>query len=76
MRKYKYAGHDDQHYQHVQFFNRLAKMEQEFEEHGPSESLGARICKFIWEWYKEHIRQHDQAFGKFLKDRKITNPGV
>ena len=56
---------------HEELKGTLENLVQDFKEEGATDTLADAIGTFLGNWLRNHIREVDQAFGVFLKDKRI-----
>jgi hemerythrin len=56
---------------HEELRNTLGKLVEDFSEEGATHELADSICTFLGNWLVAHIREVDQAFGRFTKEKNL-----
>jgi hemerythrin len=70
MRESAYPGLADQQRAHAEFITALKKLEQDYEEEGPTRELANSVDQFLSNWLGDHIRGLDRRLGDFLKTKR------
>ncbi len=73
MIKYKYPKYKAHKKHHSDFIELVQNNKESYEKSGGSRELIIKVCDDVWNWYQDHIAKVDLAFGRFLKDKKITD---
>lgn len=74
MADHKYPEFDDHRKKHQELTQTLASLEEDFDEEGVTAPLTEAVDTLLANWLRQHIREVDQRFGAFLKDRGIEIP--
>jgi hemerythrin len=71
MRQYRYAELEAHKTRHKELKATLGNLEQDFQEEGATYILAESLNTFLENWLIKHIKEVDQKFGEFLKDKGI-----
>jgi hemerythrin len=66
-----YPGLENHRARHEELKGTLDNLIEDFKEDGVTEKLSEAIGTFLVNWLRNHIRDVDQAFAAFLKEKKI-----
>jgi hemerythrin len=66
-----YSGLENHRAKHEELKGTLENLIEEFREEGVNEKLSRAIGTFLGNWLRNHIRDVDQAFAAYLKEKKI-----
>jgi hemerythrin len=66
-----YPGLENHKAKHEKLKGTLDNLIEDFNEDGITEILSEAIGTFLGNWLRNHIRDVDQAFAAFLKEKKI-----
>ncbi len=69
MTKYAYTGRSQHIAQHGVFKNAFERIKDRFYRQGADDNLIAETNDLLVDWFRNHIRYVDQAFGLFLKSK-------
>ncbi len=72
MVAYTYPNSPEHMAQHEVFKNNFDKLKTQYYQHGADDDLIAETNDLIVDWFREHIRCVDRAFGLFLKTKMHT----
>jgi hemerythrin len=67
-----YPGLDAHRAKHAKLRGTVADLVRDFEEEGETHSLEGAVDTFLGNWLVTHIRDTDQLFGAFVKERRIV----
>jgi hemerythrin len=70
----RYPGLDEHRRKHGELRQALARLVQDFEEEGSTESLAQFVNRFLSQWLTEHILEQDVKLGIFLRGRGVIPP--
>jgi len=73
MKTHDYPYRKEHMAQHVEFFEMLEKMMDDFKEEGATRALSPSINTFLMNWLEDHINSIDTKFGEFLKENGHTD---
>jgi hemerythrin len=71
MRENDYPELDDHKAIHEKLRGKLDNLVDDFREEGATDTLGEAICTLLFNWLSNHIKDVDQAFGTFVKEKGI-----
>jgi hemerythrin len=71
MADHKYPELDDHRKKHQELTQTLTRLEDDFDEEGITPALTEAVNTLLGNWLIQHIREVDQRFSKFLKDRGL-----
>ncbi|HEY5765710.1 MAG TPA: hemerythrin domain-containing protein, partial [Candidatus Deferrimicrobiaceae bacterium] len=66
-----YPGLEDHRAKHEELKGTLDDLIVDFRDYGVTEKLSRAIGTFLGNWLRNHIRDVDQAFAAFLREKKI-----
>jgi hemerythrin len=69
MADHQYPELDDHRRKHAELHETLARLEADLDEEGITAPLTGAVSTLLENWLIQHIRQVDQRFGAFLRDR-------
>jgi len=69
MADHQYPELDDHRREHAELHETLARLEADLDEEGITAPLTESVNTLLENWLIQHIRQVDQRFGAFLRDR-------
>ena len=72
MSRTGYPGLDAHVAKHEELRGTVADLVRDFEEEGETHSLGSAVDTFLGNWLITHIRDTDQLFGAFVRERGIV----
>jgi len=73
MKAHDYPYRKEHMAQHVEFFEMLEKMVDDFKEEGATRALSTSINTFLMNWLVDHINSIDTKFGEFLRETGHTD---
>jgi hemerythrin len=71
MADHKYPELDDHRAKHQELTQTLTRLEDDFDEEGITPALTEGVNTLLSNWLIQHIREVDQRFSTFLKDRGL-----
>lgn len=71
MAEHKYPELEDHRRKHQELAQTLTRLEEDLEEEGITPALTEAVNTLLGNWLVQHIREVDQRFGTFLRDRGI-----
>jgi len=70
-----FPGLDEHRLKHEELKGTLENLDRDFDEEGATHALAQAVNTFLGNWLIEHIRETDQQFGSFLREKGITLAG-
>lgn len=74
MSEHKYPELDDHRKRHQELTQTLTRLEEDLDEEGITPALTEAVNTLLGNWLVLHIREVDQRFSSFLKDRGVVIP--
>jgi hemerythrin len=74
MLRFKYPSYAEHKARHDELTRSFMKLENEFNEFGPTEDLLDSMSRFLIDWLLSHIHGFDIALGAFLKKKTADAP--
>ena len=66
-----YSGLENHRARHEELKSTLDDLVEDFRQEGVTEKISEAIGTFLGNWLRNHIRDVDQAFAAFLKEKRI-----
>jgi hemerythrin len=71
MTENDYPGLEDHKARHEELKGTLDNLVDDFREEGATDALSEAIGTFLFNWLRNHIKDVDQAFGSFVREKGI-----
>ncbi len=72
MREAGYPDFEGHHAKHQALRQAVASLGDDFEEEGSTNALGEAVETLLGNWLIQHIKNTDQRFGAFVRDRGVS----